>query len=276
MRGSRTGAGRRYSLPARRHILITGFPRCGTTLFHQMLVTSAAGFHFVPEEAKAERYIRRRQSYITKRPLDVFQIDDIFAANRGRKKVDLVILVRDSRGVVCSRHALVPDTYYIGYEIRYKASRKGHGKLRDPGIVGIDRVIRQHLKDERFSNCVLLRFEDLVLRTDEVQQRLKDVLDLEYDASFSDFHKHPASQQSASAMNGVRPIETARVDSWKATEHRARIVEQFAECPRLFDLLIEYGYEDDTTWFDDFCEGDYAELLASRRTSITPLRTLMD
>jgi hypothetical protein len=110
------------------------------------------------------------------------------------------------------------------------------------------------------------RYEELLSAPAEVQARIARALDLDFKVDFAEFHEHQANlpyryegRHAAVDQTLVRenmPVDRARAGKWRAPEHRQRIIDQFTRFPALFDLLIDTGYETDTTWFDSYREGN--------------------
>jgi hypothetical protein len=70
--------------------------------------------------------------------------------------------------------------------------------------------------------------------------------DFEFRSNFSDFYKKEPPGKLSHQLNGIRPPSVENIGRWK--NHPERIKQQFEECPQLFDVLIELGYEDNKEW----------------------------
>ena len=75
---------------------------------------------------------------------------------------------------------------------------------------------------------------------------MAQIFGLEMRGKFEDFYKFAIPEKLTHQLNGIRPIDHSRIDSWK--KHPERVRQQFTECPALHDLVIKYGYEKDTSW----------------------------
>lgn len=236
------------------HVIVTGYSRSGTTMFYEMLRGSVRGYEFLDRETPAARVIAvDNRNRITKRPLDIFQLDDVVGANSSGKRVSLLILIRDIRSILTSFHDTVPDDYFIGYDHQYFVNRAAHQiSYRNPGVVQTYIAIKAALDNANFDKKLIIKYEDLVLRPDAQQAWLGQELDFEYAGSFENFHTHEIPEQLTGPLNEVRPLEKSRIDNWKKPEHAQRIRSQFTRCPLLFDILTEYGYEKDRCWFDQY------------------------
>lgn len=220
-------------------------------MFYNMLRTSVSNFQFLERETPAHLVIGDTpECVVTKRPLDIFNIDQIVSANRFRKQIGCIILVRDVRSIVTSRHKRVPDDYFIGFDHQYfvHAGQKSH---TNPGILQTNAAIAVAWQ-RRDIGIVVLRYEDILRDTESTQSRLGQVFGFRYTGSFRDFHKHGIPDELEYQLNEVRPLDVAAIDAWREPRHRARIRDQFTRCPRLFDILKAYGYEKDDRWFDAY------------------------
>jgi len=81
---------------------------------------------------------------------------------------------------------------------------------------------------------------------------LKQELGFSYTDSFDNFHKKEIPENLSRTLNTVRPVDKSKIASWKDKKHEQRIRSQFTRCPALFDILIQYGYEKDRSWFNKY------------------------
>jgi hypothetical protein len=236
------------------HIIVTGYSRSGTTMFYHMLRSTVSNFEFVDEEVPAERMVGMdRKNRITKRPLDLFSLEAVQENNIYGKKLSLVILIRDIRSILTSYHEAVPDDYFIGYDHQYFFNRStGEYSYTNPGILHIHQAIAGAMNSQAFSNRIILKYEDLLSDLCGQQERLGNLLGLDYTGSFEHFHRKEASVNLSRQLNTLRAPDRSRIESWKSREHERRIRSQFTRCPLLFDILINYGYEKDRRWFDQY------------------------
>lgn len=236
-----------------RHLLVCGHSRSGTTMFYAMLRAALQDFVFFDKEVSAVDVIGTPNvNFASKRPLDVFSIPEIIQGNVHNKRLDIIVFVRDPRSLVVSRHER-----FDGY--CYSAD---HGRLLSgwaafkgtlPGLIHNDRAINALLQAKNIgANVFTIRYEDLVRDPDGVQALLAKDLDLSFQGSFTDFHKQEIPEGLREPLNGIRPLSEDRMRPWEAPEHRERIIEQFNTHPELFDMVREYGYEEDDSWFEAF------------------------
>lgn len=234
-----------------RHVVVCGYSRAGTTMFYNMLRTTVTNFRFLDRERPARVVIGTSpDDYVTKRPLDIFDVDSILAANTFSKRVTCIILIRDLRSVVTSFHQSVPDDYFIGFDQQYFIG-DGKASYTNPGVLQIHAAIIRTW-GRRDIGKVILRYEDILKDMDNVQAQLGRAIGFTYQGAFGDFHRHETPAGLERALNVRRPPDTGNIDSWRSPRHRQRIRDQFLRCPRLFDLLRHYGYETDDSWFEPY------------------------
>ncbi|OWU84282.1 hypothetical protein ATO6_14755 [Oceanicola sp. 22II-s10i] len=242
-----------------RHLLIAGQGRAGSTLFYNMMRHALRGFHLPPNEARAIQWLAHPGNVCTKRPFDIFEVEQILRAAQGRKKVDLIVTLRDPRDILTSRHSRVEGDYFYGADKCYHIYPDRAPTLTAPGFLPVHKAILDVARAGLFPEGIFfLKYEDLVAHPDAVQATLARDLDLKFEGSFRDFHRQKMSYELDRAMNGTRELETTRQAKWKQPEHRARIVDQFTRFPVMHDILISLGYEADRRWFDDLLAQDAA------------------
>ena len=223
-------------LPPRSHVVICGFPRSGTTLLHVMVQASIPDVLAFRRERFGLFVARtvwsgRHRFMVTKRPADIFWIDEIrahYAGRAPRANVQFVVCTRDPRAVLTSRHANRAG-YYVD--------------------VAWWRSIYEHLCYVRsFADVTVVDFRDIVANTAAVQQRLTDLVGWTPATSFADFHAQVPTGFDTSALNGVRGLDARTLDKWAGDEHRERIRSLLQEMPELPDRLVEMGYEANADW----------------------------
>ncbi|MDH3520137.1 MAG: sulfotransferase domain-containing protein [Myxococcales bacterium] len=261
----RRGARVAYALGVPRpvQIVICGYPRSGTSLLYNMLSASLDGFHFGKFEVPCVHHVRTRSHFVSKRPLDVFELEKLCRGNVFEKELFAIVVIRDLRDVITSIHPRVPHDYFIGYEASYAVGDDfPHGsKLLHPGVRGYYERIEQ-LDELVDLTLVRVRYEDLIAQPDAVQQRLADALRVRFARRFAQFHEHPErhAYRYAGAERAVDPalvresdpVDGSRLGKWRSDVHRERIRSQFRAHPELFEMLCAYGYEPDAGWFEAF------------------------
>lgn len=237
-----------------RHIVVAGFSRSGTTMFYNMLRRAVRNFDFLDQEYPAARIIGgEHRALITKRPLDIFDAANIRTANTRHKSLDFIVLLRDIRAILTSRHRAVPDDYFIGHDFQYFLPPDDAPPARTlPGILPTYQAIVHLLRTPSPGKKIIVRYEDLVTDTARVQSYLAKSLHLSYRDRFENFHHADIPERLSGPLNRVAAPDAARIDRWKLPEHRERIRSQFNTCPALFDILVQTGYEKDRAWFEAY------------------------
>lgn len=197
-----------------------------------MLRTTVVGYTFFESEVSALE--ADGEKVITKRPMDCLRWRQILEKHPGTR---FVVTVRDPRGMVASRHPKYPR-YTVSWD-HYLAGKENVTKYPYGGIIPLSRRIRE-IEGE------VVRYEDLVSGPQAVQRRLGRNLGLAFCGTFETFHEREPGHWPA--LNGKRPVDSDGIDKWRRDPERIR--QQFSECPELFDLVEEYGYEEDRSWFD--------------------------
>jgi hypothetical protein len=238
-----------------RHIVITGQPRSGSTLLYNMLRHTLQGFGLFDAEVPAAGKLHLSGSHCSKRPKDIFDTPNIMKVNRGRKRIDLIVTIRDPRDVLTSRHNSVPDDYFIGADYCYFVPERGKPTLTDPGYLHIQKAILDVARGDLFPQGIfLMKYEQLVSDPEGIQRLLATQLNLRFEGRFSEFHKQKLPTKLTKPLNGVRAVEIGRRRRWAAPEHRARIIDQFTRFPVLHDVVEGMGYEQDRGWFEELVQ----------------------
>jgi hypothetical protein len=220
------------------HIVLCGYPRSGTTLLYNMLRSTVINFSFYDREISfLNEEVMKGINLITKKPMDIK-----YVGLADRSKIKFIVMIRDPRSVLCSKHWQAPDMYKVSWDWAIKTAVNGE-VVRMRGLLWMDRLI------SFIENPVLVKFEDLVKDYRNIQTYLGDLFGLEYAGDFCDFYKTPIPKLLSLQLNGVRPIDESRIDSWKTFPER--IKEQFTACPELHALLYKYGYEQNQEWFNE-------------------------
>ena len=193
-------------------IYVCGFPRSGTSMFYLMLRATVTKYQFFDQEMPADA---ATGNTITKRPLDMYR------NYRGKRAI---ILVRDPRSVLTSKHWSNPDEYFVSAD----------KCLRHKGLLAMWDAVKR-------KPGYRLHYEDVVADPDQIQYELGQEFGFEYSGWFSDFHKADIPMKLERPLNGIRPVDNGH--DWR--EHMPRIEDQFKRFPQLFDVLLEMGYEKD-------------------------------
>jgi hypothetical protein len=233
------------------NISIFGYPRSGSTMFYNMLRAAVSGHNFTDRERSAVFALYEEPwPLITKFPSDCFYWREILEIDNDAR---FIAMIRDPRSVICSRHKTTGKAYKVSWDhtifgkprrsplrrIKYQMSTPGRYRSHW-GLIEWDNAI------EDAPTSMTVRYEDLVSNPDSFGLKLTMDLGLEIRAPLSDFHLSDIPEKLRHQMNGVRPVEMGRINSWQ--DHPKRVKQQFTECPELHDLVIKHGYEKDTAW----------------------------
>lgn len=211
-----------------RHIHIVGCsPRSGTTLMQEMMVSCFAIDAHCDHEQSLFKSPRTPHGVLcTKHPREVPYLQCVLPHNAN---FTAIYVVRDPRDVIVSQHKKHPGRYYSSLRFWLSA----------------DRYAKQLEGHPRF---LVVRYEDLVSDPDRVQQQLELAMPfLTRRHAFSEFHLHARiSEQSAMALNGVRPVSVSSIGRWR--QHLDRVAGQILLHSDIADRLIHFGYETDRQW----------------------------
>ena len=220
-------------------ILICGYPRAGTSLFYNMLYTTVQGYHFEAVE-KSGQHNDWKENEVRKFPLDILHYDKI---KQQFPDIKFLVCIRDPRDLLCSKHWHFPDKFKISWnEAIHSKQKDGSMKMMNIGLYDVYKAIDNARNDKMF----LIRFEDLINIPDLLQIQFNHIFN--YAGDFKDFHQKQLPVGMIQQLNGVRPLDKSRIGTWK--QYPERIKQQFTECPALFDILMDYGYETDREWFE--------------------------
>jgi len=269
MRAVKLGLTRAYSRARVRvtgvpyqQLVVCGYPRGGTSLIYNMLSATLSGFRFEAFERPVIHRIHRLGNVASKYPLDLFNLARLPDLNVHDKRVSVIIMIRDPRDVVTSRHPMLPDRYFIGHDHSWWPQDRDfrEWKYDAPGVLEIHAEI-ETLRDSPRAPLIV-RYEDLVDDPDDIQGRIEADFGLKFGGRFSDFHEREdklaysyegrMEAKDPSLIRENRPVDRTRAGKWRSAAHRGRIQEQFESCPALFEIVKSYGYEADDTWYDPY------------------------
>ncbi|KQM67551.1 hypothetical protein ASE75_00975 [Sphingomonas sp. Leaf17] len=242
-----------------RNIAICGFPRSGSTLLYMAMANAGATqdglpVRFSPAEVSAlHKENRVGDLVVTKRPKDIFAIDKILSTlGRRRRQRFILLTVRDPRSVLVSRHASYDRQPFIGHDYSLNVT-PDYESFADPGLSDYADAVREALSRTDLS-CRMIRYEKLVTTPGSCQRAIARWTGLSFAHKFASFHQRPIPDGLTMPLNGIRPIDAARRNSWADPVHAARLVRQFRLAPGLFDHLEALGYETDRQWFDTLAQ----------------------
>lgn len=204
-------------------------PRSGTTLLAESMAQCFDIDAVEPHEAKLRSRRPGSRIYLTKMPDDIKIVGPRLKLD---PRLSVICLMRDPRDIIVSRHAKDSTRYWAPLST-FKANY---------------RHVRKLLGHPRF---LMVRYEDLVARPDEVQQQIARRLPfLRQLHAFSRYSEVAApSDASLKALGSVRPISTSSVGAWR--DHLPRVAGQIERHGGISSELIELGYETDDAWLQE-------------------------
>jgi hypothetical protein len=228
-------------IPMQQLLVICGFPRSGTTLCQLMLEGCTADVGSAGRERRALQVgrcgSRRNRHFVSKRPKDLFLIPEIASWYEAHGiRVQFLVMHRDPRSILTSRHFSAPTQYYFSPALwtRYRPHWNWACQRAD---------------------VMSLSYEQLVRDPDSCQQAILEFTGWTAAHPFSQFHRQVRDGSDQRALNGLRPVESSRINAWRATEHSRRIGEILSEIPDLPQLLMEDGFEADASWAEPWLNG---------------------
>jgi hypothetical protein len=235
-------SGRFGFTPLHTHVVVCGYPRSGTTLLQLMIENCVADIRKFGREYEAivaASYALRNNRYMfTKDPDDIFYLDQIREHYSMRRAiVRFVVTMRDPRAVLVSIQNSRPTAQAGGYWIEPRRWDFYHAHVRNA------------LRSE---DVLAVEYKDLICQPSSVQRDLAQFIGWDVKLPFEQFHTVPRRNFDEIPLNGVRPLDSTRLDAWSSPSHRPRIQQLLQEIPRLPDYLVEMGYETDTTWIRDY------------------------
>ncbi len=228
------------------HVVMTGFPRSGTTLAQLMVEACIGDLKAYGKERRAleiARFGSRASKFLlTKRPRDIFLIDEIREYySEHSVNLKFILFIRDPRDVLTSYHIDKPNEYYVS-TIRWKT-------IHEYWKIAIQR-----------SDTVVVKYEEFVSNPAKTQQQLTDFIGWDVIHPFIEFHKHVPKGFDVGALNGVRKLDSQNSQRWRKQSYTDRICELLMdEELELTSRLIQLGYEPDASWAEEYLAGKIAK-----------------
>jgi hypothetical protein len=164
--------------------------------------------------------------YITKHPGETAFLHRLLVADPNLCSIHIY---RDPRSVICSVHAKATGHYAVNFSSWKK----------------------EHVHAQRLAShprFLEVRYERLVAAPNEVQEDIMGSFPfLEPTGRFSSYHNRAQpSRDAVQALNGLREVDTGRLEPWR--RHLPRVKDQLMRHPEMADLLVDLGYEVDSSW----------------------------
>ena len=223
--------------PLKKHILICGFPRSGTTMLQLMLengIPDALRFGRETGGWRAATFCwRNHAKAITKVPHDLFRLTPLRNLYAKRDvQLKILLMLRDPRDVLTSQRTTGGSFGYVVSSERWRRYYE---------------AFKRHQNDP---DVIVVRYEDLVTNVDNQQTRIEHFTGETMTAPFSRFNEVERPDFDTSTLNGLRPVDQSLVARWSAPNHFSRIRQILTELPELPNSLIDLGYATDTSWLD--------------------------
>jgi hypothetical protein len=221
----------------RRHVVLCGFPRGGTTLLQLIVQQCVEGVQGFPTETRAlhvARFATKQAPYLfTKCPGDIFRVDEIIRYYESRPtEPRILLMMRDPRAVLTSFHTSKPGEYACCTQ-RWKATWDYWAWAG------------------QFPQAQVVRYEELICNPARVEAQLVRHIGWSLQRPFERFHEQVNPDFRTSALNGLRPLDPSTIDGWRAPRHAQRLREVVRELPDLPQILCDLGYERDDAWIGD-------------------------
>lgn len=235
-----------------KQIVICGIPRSGTSLALNLFSSALVNFNvYVDEnrkikksrESSALKIVRKRGNYITKLPNDLFNIQNIFLRNILNKDLIIIVIMRDFREVITSKHQWGDGGYYLSYNFKKTLD----GKIdKNRGLKDYISQIKRIQKYRKNNNIYFIDYQQLINSPDVIIDILNENnIENKGYGYFENFGSvYGNDQKSSMGLKRDIPIK------WKQEVNIERVLGEFCRNPVLFDLLEEYGYEKDRKWFN--------------------------
>lgn len=200
--------------------------------------------HF-SKEASFLKVILKKGDFVTKLPKDIFNVQKVSDNNPRKKKILVFICVRDVRDLLVSKHQMLPDKYYMGYDWKLDSS---NGKLQSNGIKAFYDQIRKVLENTPDNITLqLIKYEELTDDPSFIKDYLEN-FELKVTRSPADYSKSKSLPYSSSdnISKGHEYSGITKHDSkWKINKQDADTVEQaLAMHPELIEINRYFGYEE--------------------------------
>jgi len=226
-------------------IIIGGGARSGTTLLLSILSAHPAIFavrkelglfkygkeqdgRFMPERldrfytAILRTYISKKVNrWCEKTPNNIRYVDRIDSFLQGRYR--FIIIVRDGRDVILSRH---PHTTHRYFHV-------------EPGEWVAD--VQQGLKYRDRENFLTIQYESLIGDFHNTMATVCDHLGITMTEEISNFYEHATVRKNPAYFTGLEKMHSKSIGKWKNPENRER-ADELLNFPGAIELLKEFNY----------------------------------
>lgn len=224
-----------------KHLVISGCPRSGSTLLYNMIRSSSASLIYAPERelSASDTLDVRATQIVTKRPLDVLKLAEIDRELGKAREVMHIVLVRDPRDLVSSKHDSAPNQFFQGYDYQLFV-RPGFKAFSAPGIGAVAEAIDR--AEETVRRLLIVKYEDLIKNPEQVRKVIAFATGMTLPRPFASFHETQIPPGLSGQLNGVRPINVPVQPAWTAEPRFGRALKQIELFPELEALATRWGY----------------------------------
>ncbi|WP_135502449.1 hypothetical protein [Roseovarius aestuariivivens] len=223
------------------HLVLVGFSRSGTTLFYNMLRHSARGHAYMPasefKAARTEKIVA--PCIITKRPLDIFEIEDIDGRLGAFRDLLYLISIRDPRDLLSSYHKVASNQFFQSYDYQMFISEKVRS-FSNPGIGPTHTAMISLLENQK--RTLTIRYEDLLENPEYVRQILQFSTGFNFERSFRSFLESDIPKALKVQLNGPRQVVAPKAPAWTKPDRLARVAQQLSVFPDLEKIITGLGY----------------------------------
>lgn len=236
-----------------RQIIVCGFPRSGTSLLFNILCGIVPGFtpytgpktkNRISKESSYVKKIMKPGSYITKQPADIFKIKKLKKWNIRNKKIVVFVCIRDIRDLLVSKHQLLPNDYYMGYDWRLKVK---NGNKINTGIKHFYEEIKK-IRKYNIPNCDVhfIHYEQITEEPNIINEFLKksDINTIRNAERFFEEKNLPYSKNDAISKGHENERIINNTAKWlKNEKDRIHVEKSFDNNPELYDILEYFNYK---------------------------------
>jgi hypothetical protein len=164
-------------------------------------------------------FFKRYHRYCEKTPRNILFFDQLLKIHDS--KIKLIHIVRDGRDVITSRHPLNPSIFWVDKERWIYEVSEG-------------------LQFQNHPNVFTLRYEDLVLKYQEVIKQVMAFIGEDFDPQLIHWYKH-ATVREGPWIDGFKNLHDKSMQKWKKSEYAER-VNDLTDDPRAVALLRSLHY----------------------------------
>ncbi|MEX0450056.1 putative nucleotide-diphospho-sugar transferase [Spiribacter sp. 221] len=210
-------------------------------MLYNMVRNSATGPVYMPERelSALDTYNRRDERIVTKRPLDILRLADIDSDLGPYRDILHLVLIRDPRDLVSSKHSSVPNQFFQGYDYQFLV-RPTVKSFTGPGIAAVSEAIDRAQADGR--RILVVRYEDLLRDPEQVRRTIAFATGFPLTRPFGSFHSGDIPDDLSVQLNGVRPVDAPDHPAWTERERYMRARRQLELFPEMEELAVRWGY----------------------------------